>query len=90
MLVVVAEVKEQPHRVIGYGARKELRHSIQQGWPVHKAEVPDPCFDFRDQMTIQAGGSPCSSESGDDGQVPRHTQGSNDASVVHVMDTHVI
>ena len=35
---------------------QELRHVIQQGWPLSKAKVPDtvrPYFDFRDQMTIQ-------------------------------------
>ena len=37
-------------------AMQELRCTIQQGWPLNKAEVPDgvhPYFDFRDQMTIQ-------------------------------------
>ena len=33
-----------------------LCRTIQQGWPQHRAEVPDvarPYFDFRDQMTTQ-------------------------------------
>ena len=37
-------------------AMQELRHTIQQGWLLNKAEVPDgvrPYFDFCDQMTIQ-------------------------------------
>ena len=37
-------------------AMQELRHVILQGWPGHRAEVPDaarPYFDFRDQMTVQ-------------------------------------
>ena len=37
-------------------AMQELRHTIQQGWLLHRAEVPDtarPYFDFRDQMTTQ-------------------------------------
>ena len=38
------------------GALQELRRVILQGWPEHKAEVPDaarPYFDFRHQMTVQ-------------------------------------
>ena len=37
-------------------AMQVLCRTIQQGWPQHRAEVPDvarPYFDFRDQMTTQ-------------------------------------
>jgi hypothetical protein len=37
-------------------AMHELRQVILQGWPGHRAEVPDaarPYFDFRDQMTLR-------------------------------------
>ena len=37
-------------------AMEELRRVIQQGWPPHKAGLPDavrPYFEFRDQMTTQ-------------------------------------
>ena len=39
-------------------AMQELRRIVQEGWPTHKAEVPDavrPYFEFRDQMTTQGG-----------------------------------
>ena len=39
-------------------AMQELRCIVQEGWPTHKAEVPDavrPYFEFRDQMTTQDG-----------------------------------
>ena len=37
-------------------AMQELRHTIQQGWPLHRTEVPDAArlyLDFRDQTTTQ-------------------------------------
>ena len=56
LALALADLQCLQHAASQDMAMQELRHVIQQGWPLSKAEVPDtvrPYFDFRDQMTIQ-------------------------------------